>query len=294
MRKAIIDLGTNTFNLLIAEVREKDFDVLFSTKVGVALGMGGVHKGEIAPDAFQRGIDTVRVFINQCDAWKVDQIQAFGTSAIRDARNQAEFVQALKELGNIEIHVISGDQEAHLIYQGVSWFYDFQEAGVIMDIGGGSTEFIWANQQGILAKTSLNIGVSRAYQELTFSDPFTSEDIQRLENWFDDRAGTFFDSISCKNLIGASGSFETFYEMIHNQPFPLGLLPSELELNELNKVIEWCVSSTQAERDLHPYIIPIRRKMAPIAAVKTRWVMKKLGIQKVLVSPCSLKEGALK
>lgn len=294
MRKAIIDLGTNTFNLLIADVRPQDFDLVFSTKIGVGLGLGGVHKGKLAPDAMERGIAAVRSFLDTCATFKVDHVCGFGTSAIRDARNQQDFVDALHALGTIDIRVISGEEEAKLIYQGVAWFHDFKEPGLIMDIGGGSTEFIWADKSGIRTMASLDIGVSRAYQLLSFSDPFTHAEVRMLEQWFDERAGTFFDSIRCTTLIGASGSFETFYEMIHQAEFPAGLAPHELPLDALNSVLDWCIFSTQAERDQHPYILPIRRKMAPIAAVKTRWILNKLRIQKALVSPCSLKEGALK
>jgi exopolyphosphatase/guanosine-5'-triphosphate,3'-diphosphate pyrophosphatase len=95
-------------------------------------------------------------------------------------------------------------------------------------------------------------------------------------------------------LIGASGSFETFYELIYNQPFPDKLKCSAIPMKTLNNMIDWVIFSTQEDRDTNEFIIPIRKKMAPIAAVKTKWVIEKLGISKTMISRCSLKEGALR
>jgi exopolyphosphatase/guanosine-5'-triphosphate,3'-diphosphate pyrophosphatase len=81
--------------------------------------------------------------------------------------------------------------------------------------------------------------------------------------------------------------------LIHNEPFPSKIDAVEISINELNDSLAAIISSTQEERDLNDWIIPIRKRMAPIAAVKTRWVLNKLDIQRVFISPCSLKEGAL-
>lgn len=297
-RVAVIDLGTNTFNLLIADLTENlhgkmEFSTVFATKEGVAIGMGGIQEKRITADAQDRALLALTTFKKHCDAFEVTEINAFGTSAIRDAENSKQFVEEVENQLGIQINIISGEEEASLIYKGVCWSYDFQESAVIMDIGGGSTEFIWANATGIIKKISLNIGVSRAFQQFSFSDPLSKKDIQTLENWFEANDHQFFDDFTCPILIGASGSFETFYEMMHKIPYPNEIKAKELNFQELHDTLDWIIQSTQAERDAHPFIISIRRKMAPIAAVKTKWVLKKLEASRVLVSPCSLKEGAL-
>jgi exopolyphosphatase/guanosine-5'-triphosphate,3'-diphosphate pyrophosphatase len=291
---AVIDLGTNTFNLLIAKISEKDFDVLHSEKSGVALGMGGINSNFIAKEAFDRGVACMKSFKEVCNQFSVEEIKAIGTSALRDATNNSDFLKQVKLQTGIEIEIVSGDREAELIYQGVSWFYEFNEKAVIMDIGGGSTEFIFADRSGILLKKSFNIGVSRIYQEFEFLDPYSPSDIENIEQFLEREVGDFFENQDCKILIGASGSFETFYEMIHQEKFiedkKTVLFPS----NELDEIINWVIQSSQKERDEHPYIIPIRRKMAPIAAIKANWVRKKLGIESNFLTPCALKEGVLK
>ena len=292
-RVAVIDLGTNTFNLLIADVFAATFDVIHSEKEGVALGMGGINQGIIASDAFQRGLLAIKRFAQKCASFQVEEIRAFGTSALRGAKNSDDFLRQIKNQTQIDIQIISGEDEATLIYRGVKWSYDFNERASIMDIGGGSTEFIIANIDGIEDKVSLDIGVSRIFQDLTLHDPLTTDDILKVENWLQARSKDFFKNKQCDILIGASGSFETFHEMIHDAPFPIGIASQEIQMEDLNRILDWILESNQQERDEHPFIIPIRRKMAPIAAIKTRWVMKNLEVKRVFVSPCSLKEGGL-
>lgn len=295
MRTAVIDLGTNTFNILIADVGSSSFTVVHSEKEGVSLGMGGINENIISPDAFERGMATLRHFNFICIHYKVNVINAFGTSALRGASNSQEFIQQISDELGIEVNIISGEKEAELIYKGVQWSYDFEKPGVIMDIGGGSTEFIFANKEGMKDVISLNIGVSRIFQELKLGDPLSNEDIITITNWLDEKANGFFEGKKEDLLIGASGSFETFYELIYNEKFPENKLECvEVPMKDLNKIIDWVIFSTQEERDKNRLIIPIRKKMAPIAAVKTKWVIEKLGINRTIISRCSLKEGALR
>jgi exopolyphosphatase/guanosine-5'-triphosphate,3'-diphosphate pyrophosphatase len=294
MIKAVIDLGTNTFNLLIARIEEDYFEVLWSGKEGVALGMGGINEKRIAADAFERGLETLNRFKQICEDWKVVQINAIGTSALRDATNSIDFLAKVKELTNIDIEIVSGEAEAELIYRGVSLTYHFQHPAMIMDIGGGSTEFIFADKNGIFDLISLNIGVSRMFQEFQTSDPLTFDDAKNIENWLEAKANGYFDEKQIDIIIGASGTFETFYELIHNTDFPSKTNALELSREELDSCLENIIRSTQAERDKNDRIIPIRKKMAPIAAVKTRWILNKLAVKQVVISPCSLKEGALR
>lgn len=293
MRKALIDLGTNTFNLIIAEVSGNEIQHIFSTKEGVALGMGGINENRISTDAVERAIACLSRFKGKCEEFQVEKITAIGTSAIRDAKNQLEFIQTVKTKTEIDIQVVSGEEEARLIYQGIRQTYPFHEPAMIMDIGGGSTEFILANSEGIIDLISLNIGVSRIFQLFSFEDPLSKDDISRIESFLEENSHSFFDRKKCSILVGASGSFETFYELAFQKPFPSKTKPFEIPIDSFNQEIEKIIQSTQEERDQNELIIPIRKKMAPIAAVKSRWVMKKLGVERIFVSPMSLKEGAL-
>jgi len=293
MRKAVIDLGTNTFNLAIAEVENNTINLLHAEKEGVAIGRGGINDKLLSEDAIQRAINCIERFKSRCVDFQVAKIEAIGTSAIRDASNKQTFLKSVKDATGIEIDVINGIQEANLIYQGIAYTYNFESPSLIMDIGGGSTEFIAANANGIKDLISLNIGVSRIFQLFSFSNPMTSEDILNVENYLEAHEHDFFNRINCQTLVGASGSFETFFELVHQTAYPKGYETQELDFKEFESILDWIISTSQSERDLNDFIIPIRKKMAPIAAIKTRWVINKMKANRIVISPCSLKEGVL-
>ena len=293
MRKAVIDLGTNTFNLLIVEVIAGQIHVLHNEKDGVALGMGGINTQMISPEALDRALHALKRFKSVCEEHKVTLIKAIGTSAIRDAKNASDFLRIVNSEAGIDIEIVSGAREAELIYKGIAASHEFEEHALIMDIGGGSTEFISADQSGILNVISLNIGVSRIFQLFDLSDPLTESDVLKIEQWLDGHSETFFNNRKENVLIGASGSFETFYELIHNEPFPEKSKSVEISLSHLNEILDQIISSTQEERDQNKWIIPIRKKMAPIAAVKTRWVLQQIPATRIFISPYSLKEGVI-
>lgn len=291
MRKAVIDLGTNTFNLLIGELRDEKLEVLHAARIPVLIGMGGINQGVITEASLERAMKALRQFRDTALEFDVVSIIGFGTSAIRDASNKQQLIHRAKvELG-IEIHVISGIQEAELIYKGVNWLYDFQESAVIMDIGGGSTEFINADTSGVRKVCSLDIGVSRVYQFLGGPRDYTSEDRQLIRDFFSKKGAELQKVSGSEVLIGASGSFETFYEMIHERPFSAHSSITELPIEPLKAVLNWAVRASFQEREDHPWIIDIRKTMLPIAALKVLWVLEELKITRVLVSPYSLKEG---
>jgi len=293
MRTAVIDLGTNTFNLLIADVTTDNFKIVHTEKEAVSLGMGGIHKNIISEDAFQRGIKTLRHFNFICIRHKVDRINAFGTSALRDASNASSFALQIKEELGIDISIISGEKEAELIYKGVNWSHTFTKPAVIMDIGGGSTEFIFANKKGVNDMVSLNIGISRIYEELHLSDPATLSEIKEVEDWLELKSKNYFTNKNEDILIGASGTFETFYELIYKKTFPSTIKSIEIPIDKLFSVLYEIIYSSSETRKNNEFLIPIRKKLAPIAAIKTRWALNKLKVKRVFVSPYSLKEGAV-
>lgn len=294
MRIAVIDLGTNTFNVIVADVTTTDFKVIHNSKEGVALGMGGINEGIIAPEAMERALKAFEDFMSICVKYQVFAVRAIGTSALRDAKNAVELVAKVYKLYGVKIEIIEGLREAELIYEGVRWSYDFREPSLIMDIGGGSTEFIRGYQAEPLQSCSLNIGVSRAVQLFGLSDPMSAEDQEKLTSWFEESAAPLEYFKDCTTLVGASGSFETFYEMINKRAFPAGSGTIRLDREELDKTLDWIINSSFDEREAHPFIIPIRRRMAPIAALKVKWILNKFNLIEVVISPFSLKEGVLR
>ncbi|MDG1841741.1 MAG: hypothetical protein P8I93_05290 [Crocinitomicaceae bacterium] len=290
MRKAIIDLGTNTFNLLIAEFSNDNWHVVFNQKIGVLLGMGGINSKTITKDAMARGIHAMKKFNHICNKYQTKPI-AIGTSAIRDATNKKVFVESVFKETGIKIEVISGDKEAEYIYKGVKKTF-LQDSGVIMDIGGGSTEIIYFKNKKIIKKKSFDIGVSRIYQMFDFQDPISKREAEELKDWFDQQTDGFLNDINCNTLIGASGSFETLYELIHKKHFQSNT-SIQLPFDHLTNTLNLTSFSSYKERNENDWIVPIRKKMIPFAAIKVQWLIEQLNIKKVYVSPYSMKEGFL-
>tara|TARA_Y100001978_G_scaffold5371_1_gene4463 strand:- start:729 stop:1625 length:897 start_codon:yes stop_codon:yes gene_type:complete len=290
---AVIDIGTNTFNLLIANRSKSGLTIIESHKVAVSLGMGGINEGVLADDAIQRALDAFEKFRGILLNYPVVQPILIATSAVRDAKNATEFTAAIFDRFAWSVTVVSGMKEAELIYKGVGLCYDFKEHTLIMDIGGGSTEFIEANNEGICSEVSLNIGVSRLYQGFSVNDPFTAKDVLQIESFLDERSMGFFSDKSIPALLGSSGTFETFYELMYKKPFPKSNKIVELGLESFTKMLDELIYSSLEERNKNEFIIPIRKKMAPFAAVKTRWVLRKIKPKRILISPFSLKEGVL-
>lgn len=289
--KAIIDLGTNTFNLLIGEVVDSRVNIIYGTKLPVLLGMGGINSGKISMEALGRAQGALKVFKEACDSRNVVEIIGYGTSALRDAGNADELIDFANALG-INVEIISGQREAELIYAGVKLVHEFTEQAVIMDIGGGSTEFIFASRQGVTSMNSLDIGVSRVYQELGKPEDYSPDQIEYTIRFFE-QYNHFFSGKKSDVLIGASGSFESLFEMIFEKEFPMNEGIQELPIEILKPLLDWSINSTLEERMQHEWIVPIRKRMLPIAAIQLKWILDLLEVKKVLISPYALKEGAL-
>jgi exopolyphosphatase/guanosine-5'-triphosphate,3'-diphosphate pyrophosphatase len=293
MRKAIIDLGTNTFNLLIADLMGSKFEIIHAEKEGVALGMGGINSNVITEDSMVRGEKAIKHFLTVCYENQVDKILAFGTSALRDADNTNDFLKKLKDECDLTVHIISGEMEADLIYRGVKQVYDFEQKAVIVDIGGGSTEIVFADSTGVNELISLNIGVSRIYQKFELQDPLIEDDMRTIRQFLEKESKGYFDNRDEKIMIGSSGSFETFWEMTYEKVMPEKKQSFEMGIEAFKSTLGDVIKSTLKEREANAFILPIRKIMAPITAVKTLWLMEKFKTQRIIISPFSLKEGAL-
>ena len=144
LRIGAIDVGTNSIHLLVAEISAQgEVTIVEKARNQVELGSGGIDAQQIAPDAFERGVAALESFRTACDSFEVEDIHCAATSAVREAENGAEFCRAVKEKTGIHVRVISGAEEARLIYLGARDALDFSQGRVmLLDIGGGSTEFI--------------------------------------------------------------------------------------------------------------------------------------------------------
>jgi exopolyphosphatase/guanosine-5'-triphosphate,3'-diphosphate pyrophosphatase len=302
MRIAIIDLGTNTFNLLVADISgNNSFKSIFSTKVAVKLGEGGIGKRFISPAAFHRGINALKTHRAIIDKLKVAKIIAFGTSGIRSASNGKQFVAAAKKEANIDITIISGDKEAELIYKGVNLALDIgKEPSLVLDIGGGSNEFIIATSEKILWKQSFDIGVARLLEHFSPADPVQPDEISKIEAHLEEVLQPLFEAVKkypVKELIGSSGSFDTFAEMIAHKHFSIAVLKGKTEftfnMDQYYQAHEQLLRSNRLERSQTPGIIELRVDMIVVGTITANFILKKLNLTAMRMSTYALKQGVL-
>jgi len=289
---AIIDIGTNTINLLMVNKYVKTYEVLYSERTGVGLGHGGMSKSIITKSSFNKGIDCLINYTKTCTNHNVKSIYAFGTSMLRQAKNAKTFIKAVKQKTNVDIQILNGDEEANLIYNGIKLGYDFHEKSVVMDIGGGSTEFILADKNGLIDKVSLNIGISRINQLFNFNDTLSKYDVNTIEQFLQDKIGNRLNTYQANQLIGASGSFKTFFELTKRKKYDTSLF-QKIDITSINKTLDSIINSSHQERINNPHILPLRSELLAISAVKTKWVLNKLNCQEVIISPNSIKEGVI-
>ena len=296
-----MDLGTNTFHLLIAEGDIHDFCEIVHEHIAVKLGEGGINKGIILPAAFERGVNTMKAFNREITLNNVQQVKAIATSALRNASNGKAFIERVRAEAGIEIEIVNGDREATFIFSGVnaSGLLSDQNS-LIMDIGGGSVEFIIGNDKELAWKQSFEIGAARLMECFHHTDPIPPASIEALNLYLDSALPDLFKAIEktpvC-HLIGSSGAFETFAELIENKKadsFDLKKIKTyDFTLEELLIVTDEIILSTHAERQGNKSIIPVRVDMIVVASLITRYIMQKLDIKNVSLCTYSLKEGVL-
>ncbi len=234
-RVAIIDCGTNTFNLLVKEKVEGKWKTLFKTKLPVKLGAGGFSENVLMPNRMARGLDALYSYKNVIDSLEVKDVRVFATSAVREASNGNEFVAKVKKHLNFDMEVISGDREAELIFEGVvQTTEEIKEDFLIMDIGGGSTEFIFVRDQKPLWRKSYLLGVSRIHGMLNPASRINQDDVNRLRTHLNKELLdliSFLKENPVRVLVGSSGSFDTLFDM-----YQFGV--AEGSLKDANKVGE--------------------------------------------------------
>ena len=302
VRTAIIDCGTNTFNLLVVEHDDHHWTPLFSNKIPVKIGEGGFENKLITPNKMVRAIDVLHHYQEVCSLWQVQQVKVVATSAVRDAQNNEHLKQMVKKYVGWEMEIISGEEEASLIYEGIrNTGVIGQQTSLLMDIGGGSTEWIIANDEEVFWKKSYPLGVSRLFEQLQPEERLSAANMQALKKILDDQLWDLKEAMKqfpCQQLIGASGSFDTLLDIFrsahleplkeqneHFQEIPMTAFPA---------IHLWLMGSTLKERYNHPAIPTLRAEYLPMSSWMVKYVIEMAQVKKMYRSAYALKEGLIK
>lgn len=292
---AIIDLGTNTFHLLLVESSKCKigFEVLYRERHYVLLAEGGIDT--ISDSSMQRAKSAIDAFQNVLSNYKDIELVIVGTEALRVATNGNLINIYIKEHLSSVPHIISGNREAELIFKGNKLIVSADHTPyLIMDIGGGSTEFILVDDNHIILSNSYPLGVTKIYNAFNDTDPISIQAISSIESHIENQLSDMTEVIKGYNLnclIGASGSFEVLSEVL------TGNIPQQelvnISLADFEKLSMKVISSSIDERRDIKGIPENRVKFIQVAFIMMRKIIDMYAPDQIGVSPFAIKEGLI-
>lgn len=292
---AVIDLGSNTFHLLIIQVSDRDkFDILYRKRIFTGLSEGGV--AIIKDSKIEEGLEAIRLFKKILRAHGNPTLKVIGTAVLRKASNRQVFIEQAEAILDTPITIIDGIKEAHYIYKGTTLHKELQIGShLIMDIGGGSTEFILINNGEKIWSNSYPLGVGILYERFHKTDPINLSDLHNLFEYVKGLVSdlpTIIAPYHPLSLTGASGSFEILQLMTfgHVNDHQLNFIENNTFLAIYDQIINADETQRQQMKGL-----PIERvKLIVVGMALKRAIYNIVQPEKLIVSPYALKEGVLR
>ena len=293
---AVIDCGTNSIRLLIAETSGSTIKELIRTMEIVRLGQGVDENKAFHPDAINRTLLAVKSFKEIIDKNKVDKIRFCATSATRDAANRNLFIDGVRDILNIQVEVIPGEEEAALSFTGATYQLD-QGTGpfLVVDIGGGSTEFVYGDKKVMSAK-SVNIGCVRMSERHLISQPPTMDQIASAVVDIDiaiTQAAVSVPINSAKSLIAVAGTATTVAAAALNlSKYDRDLIHlSKISADKVHKVAQMFQSMNKSEISALPYMHEGRVDVITAGSLVLSRVMAATGAAEFVASESDILDG---
>lgn len=298
---AAIDVGTNSFHLLIASVNNRGMLQINSReKEVVRLGSSSGDMKYLSPEAISRGFETLKNFAQLAKSENAE-IFAVATSAVREALNKKEFLDKVKDELGIDIEVISGNEEGRLIYLGVLHALPIlNKKTLIIDIGGGSTETIVGLNGEILYVNSVKLGAIRLTKRFFDTDKISNKQIEECREFIKGEWTPILKNVEkCgfETVVGTSGTIQNIALMVlseKNERIPDILNGITISTEDSLKIIQRIISAkTNEERLELPGIDPSRVDIIVAGALIFEFILKTLQIKKFCISSYALREGIL-
>lgn len=295
MKIGAIDIGTNSMRLLTTDLIDNKLTNRKKYVNTTRIGQGVDENGFITEEAMERNINALKEYHDKCLDYGCEKIYCMGTSALRDSKNRSEFIKRSKDEAGIDVNVVDGEIEAKLGFSGVTNGIDKEGDILVIDIGGGSTEFIFGNKEGIERNVSINIGalrltekyLSEGYSDSAFSDmrKFINEQIKDIVSYLNEKEIECVCGIggSITSLSAVNQNLEVYsMEKVHG---------SVITREEVQKMMDKFVSCSDEERK---HINGLQPKRADIIAAGTEiliCIMDNLSKKEVVVSEYDNLEG---
>lgn len=304
-RVAAIDIGTNSTHLVIAEVDPalRSFSVVLTEKSTTRLGDRDPDTGDLSPEAIERAFRTLRHCRELAQSHGVEQIVTAATSAVREAPNGTAFLQALQEQLELSVDLVSGPEEARLIYLGVLSAMAFREQPhLIIDIGGGSTELILADEHDARSLTSTRIGAVRLQREFGQQDPLPPERISFLRAYIQGALDPAVAQVKAALrpgeqalMVGTSGTAMALAALAaaEDPKPPLRLQGYRLSKERIDQLV---IRLLTLSLDQRKALAPLNERRAEIivpGALILQTAMGMLGVRELVVCERALREGLI-
>lgn len=295
MKIGVIDIGTNSMRLLTTDVVDSRLKNRKKYVNTTRIGQGVDENGFITKEAMDRNIEALKEYHRICKEYGCENIYCMGTSAIRDSKNKDEFIKRAKDEANIDLDVIEGELEAKLGFYGVINGIDKKENILVIDIGGGSTEFILGNVDGIKMSKSINIGALRltekflkyGYTEEAFieMDNFIKEQIKDIISYLNE------ENISC--ICGIGGTITSLSAI--NQNLEIYSMEkvhgSKISIEEIKSMKNIFKNSTEEERKNINGLQPKRSDIISAGTEILICIMESISKEEIVVSEYDNLEG---
>ncbi|QNJ29700.1 Ppx/GppA phosphatase family protein [Synechococcus sp. A15-24] len=304
-RVAAIDIGTNSTHLLVASVDTTlgTFSIEQAEKSTTRLGERDPDSGELTSAGMQRGYETLRRFRDLAISHDVEQIVTAATSAVREAPNGREFLQSIQDGLGMDVDLVSGPEEARLIYLGVLSGMSFGDRPhLLLDIGGGSTELILADGRDARALTSTRVGAVRLQRDFVKDDPIPPQRRSFLQAFIQGSLEPAVDKVHRRIkpgeipvLVATSGTAMAIGALAASEDDrpPLKLHGYRVSRQRLDRVVEKLVTMTpEQRRDLSP-INDRRAEIIVPGALILQTTMQMLGVDELVLSERALREGLI-
>ena len=304
MKLAGIDIGTNTLRLLIAEFSaEGKYRTVESGRNITRLGEGMSSAGRLKDEAMDRALCVLKGYADKCSEIHVGSIYAVATSAVREAANGRDFLSRVKNETGIDAKVITGEEEARLTMLGVSSALEISGHDVLMmDIGGGSTEFIMTSNGNVEFRKSTDIGVVRFTEQYIESDPPRKKEIELLEMAVEERLRGEVRFIGLKNsgripaggeFIGNAGTVTTLsaIDQMMRVYDPEKVNGYRISRDGVKNILNILAGMTNKERMDLPGVEDGREDLIVAGALVVYKVMEWFGFYEMTVSDSGLREG---
>lgn len=298
---AAVDLGSNSFHMIIARIKTNgSFEVLSKDKESVRLGSGSEDWELLTPEAIERGIQCLKRFQKIAKIHNAE-IRAIATSALREAKNRAEFVHRASEELGLNVEIISGFEEARLIYFGILQGLQVYDKRILMiDIGGGSTEVLIGQKTNIIFAQSLKLGAVRLTEKFFKQEPISSKSIEECRNYIRGFIAPIIWELKKYNpemIIGSSGTVQTIANVLlaeSGEQLPRSLNNYVYNSESLKKIVKLIIESDTVKRRLKiPGLEPKRAEIIVGGSLILDELFDLLKIKSITVSDFALREGII-